>query len=87
MKDQPLPPAPPPNRLATAALDHKVVGYLLEAHGRGRLELAPGIAKALRAQRAIEALQGAIRRRARNPLQRLGEWTQRARSLVASARA
>ena len=63
LKDEPLPPAPPPERLATAALDHKVVGYLLEAHGRDRLELPTGLAKALRAQRAIEALQGAILRR------------------------
>lgn len=56
-------PQPAPDRLAAAAIDHKVVGYLLDAQRQGRVDLPEDLGELLRDHRAREALAGALLRR------------------------
>jgi len=59
----PRAPVPDPDRLASAAIEHGVAGYLLAAERRGEVSLPEDARKRLRTQQALQALQAGILRR------------------------
>jgi hypothetical protein len=63
LRGEPPGPPPAPQRLAAAAIDHGVVGYVVQAAGRGEVSLPEAVLRGVESQHALAALHAALLRR------------------------